>query len=279
MKYLYILVLVVIFSLWYFYKIDIDKEIYDQKEEINKEILKEIEKQEELDEEINKQIDEIQKIKEEIKEKQISELIDESKEKNNDTVDNEIIEENLIQNESINSENILDLNIEKLNYSSNTNNLIKLAWVWLENIENITIWEYNFNFDYIDWYIYILVEENSNLNWEYLLIFELNDWTIINYKDRINFNYSDKSLLINDITPKSLLNDTARNIILQWKWFTKVISIQLSNNIVLTETSYNIINDNVMSIVIPKWLEKWYYSINIMGVDWIYNSESSIEIK
>lgn len=198
-----------------------------------------------------------------------------------------LIDNNLIENDSKN--NIWDLkwtpkkseniNLQKLNYSSNINNIIKFSWNNLEQIVSVKIWENSFVPELIEWFLYVLVEENNYLNWEYSVFFILKDWTITNFDKKINFSLSNESLLVTDITPKELKNDIERNIILQWKWFTKVISIQLSNNIVLKSTSFNIINDNVLNIKIPKNLDIWKYSLNIMNTSWIVKPNIQLTIK
>lgn len=199
----------------------------------------------------------------------------------------QLIDSNLIENNSKN--NIWDLkwtpkkseniNLQKINYSSNINNIIKFNWNNLDQIVSVKIWEHSFVPELIEWFLYVLVEENNYLNWEYSVFFILKDWTMTSFDKKINFSLSNESLLVTDITPKELKNDIERNIVLQWKWFTKVISIQLSNNIVLKSTSFNIINDNVLNIKIPKNLDIWKYSLNIMNTNWIVKPNIQLTIK
>lgn len=174
--------------------------------------------------------------------------------------------------------NKVEINILKDNFSSNINNIIKFSWENLDQIRFVNIWEHSFIPELIDWFLYILVEENNYLNWEYFVIFQMKDWSVKTLDKKIEFSLSFKNLVVNDITPKVLKNDIARNIILQWKWFLKIISIQLSNNIVLKSTSFEAISDNVLIIKIPENLEAWKYSLNIMDTQWINKPNIQITI-
>jgi len=177
-----------------------------------------------------------------------------------------------------NNDNIDNISIEKLNYSSNVSNIIKITWNNLDQIEYVIIWDMSFKPEYNTDYLYVLVEKNNILNWEQIVFFQRLNWKIETYPEKINFTFTDSNIVVVNITPRIIKNDINRNIILQWKWFSKVISIWLSNNIILKDTSFNIITDEVMSVVIPKGLGIWKYKLNIMNVEWIYKTDIDIEI-
>ncbi len=178
----------------------------------------------------------------------------------------------------INYENIDNISIEKLNYSSNISNIIKIKWKNLDQIEFVIIWEMSFKPEYNSDYLYVLVEKNDALNWEQIVFFQRLNWKIETYPEKLKFTYTDSNIVVVNITPRIIKNDINRNIVLQWKWYSKVISIWLSNNIILKDTSFNVITDAVMSVVIPKGLENWKYKLNIMDVEWIYKTDIDIEI-
>lgn len=188
-----------------------------------------------------------------------------------DNIDNNII---IIEKETIND--IFQIN--KISFSSNINNLMVITWDKIKEIKTISIWNNKFIPKFEDWKLYIWITSDLFTNWDYNLFFLLNNWTNIEYSKPISFIFNNSKVNIANITPDILKNDINRNIVLQWNWFSKVISIQLSNNIILKNTNFNIINDNVMSIVIPKNLKVWQYKLNLMDVEWIYKSNLEINI-
>jgi hypothetical protein len=168
--------------------------------------------------------------------------------------------------------------VAKLNYYSNKDNLIDIKWKNIKNIESIRIGNNVFKSKIDNDKLYFLIKKNIIKEWTYEIEVNLKNWKNITLKNKLIFNRYSSTLKIDQITPKKIKNDIARNIILQWKWFSKTISIQLSNNIVLTETSFNIISDNVLAVIIPAKLKEWLYELNIMSTTGIYNSNININI-
>ena len=263
MKYLPILLFFLVIF-WFFYEKKIDINENKNKIEISNEIKKEILKQEKT-KNILKQWNGVVNANNKIDNK--SEIITKT---NNTEINSQVKPKNY----DINSE----INIDKLKYSSNTNNIIKIGWKRLEEIEYIIIWKNSYKTQLIDWFLYVLIEENNYLDWDYIVIFQNKNWSIFQYNKIITFTLNKNNLVVTDITPKVLKNNIERNIILQWKWFSKVISIQLSNNIVLKSTSFNVINNNVMVIKIPKNMSIWNYSLNIMNTEWIFTPDIKINV-
>lgn len=119
--------------------------------------------------------------------------------------------------------------------------------------------------------------DNFPINFE--TIFE-NTWNIYTINQSIIVeNYIDKKIFITSITPDIINIEKWRLIVLQWEWFNKIISVQLNNNIVFENTAFNIINDNILSITIPKEINPWIYHFNIMDTSSIYEiKEKTIQI-
>lgn len=198
-----------------------------------------------------------------------------------------IVKEILLKENIKNDENqekidkTIDKNNIKINFSNynlnwNTNNLINIYWSWIENIAYINIWWislYPIKDDKNNYYLSI--NKNTFSSWEYFIIVQLKDNSLITLNQKFKFNYSKDKVNIVNITPNYIKNDTDKYIVLQWNWFSKTISIQLSNYIILKNTSFNIINDKVLSVKIPSWLEIWKYFINIMTTDWIFEIKNN----
>lgn len=160
--------------------------------------------------------------------------------------------------------------LEKTSLNSNINNLIELSWSWKDFVEYVNIWWISLKPIKNLWKVYLSIDKNTFTSWEYFVIIQFINWDIENLEQKIIFTYSNQKVNIANITPNEIQNDLDRYIVIQWNGFSKVVSIQLNNNIILKTTSFNIISDNVLWIKIPKWLEPWRYYINIMTTDWIY---------
>ena len=86
---------------------------------------------------------------------------------------------------------------------------------------------------------------------------------------KIKFVYTDSKINIANITPGKISNKKDTFLVLQWNGFNKIIQMQLSNNVILKNTSFKTINDNVATIKIDKWLDIWEYFFTIMHTEWI----------
>ncbi len=168
-----------------------------------------------------------------------------------------------------------NVKLSSLNFNSNINNLLVISWDNLENIQYVNIWWNSFNPNFNDKKIYIWIDKNSFAALDYFVFFQLKNKQILSYPQKISFTYDSNTLNISAISPALIKNDIDRYIVIQWNNLSKVIRVQLSNNIVLKETAFKIINDNVMTIKIPSWLNPWNYFINFMWTKWIFELKNS----
>ena len=179
-----------------------------------------------------------------------------------------LIEEE-IEEEKI--ENIkLKIDLEKKQINSNINNLIQIFWENLSQIKYINIWWVSLEPIKNNEEYFLSINKDTFDTWEYFVIIQTKSWDIITTDTQVSFEYNQSKVNISNITPENIKNDSDRYIVIKWNWFEKTISLQLSNNVVLRNTTFQIINDNVMSIKIPSWIEAWEYYINIMKPEWIY---------
>ena len=170
-----------------------------------------------------------------------------------------------------------NIKISRLEYFSNIENLIKINWI--DDLKSVYIWKRVFEPIFFKWNVFVKIKKYTINEWEYNIIFNLNNWNPIEYDKKIHFWESDsKNIFISNIVPNILKNNKRSNVVLQWRWFSKIISIQLSHNLILAKADFKIINDNVMSLSIPRWLKTGKYFLNIMSTYWIYKSELNIEI-
>lgn len=183
------------------------------------------------------------------------------------------LKENL-NKDIVNIKNI-KINFDKYNFNSNLNNLINIYWTWIENIKYINIWWISFYPIKDNNKYYLSINKNTFSNWEYFIILQLRDNSILPLNDKISFIYSKDEVNVYNITPNQIKWDKDTYVVIQWNWLSKIISLQLSNNVILKNTSFNIINDKVLSVKIPSNLEKWKYYINIMTTKWIFEIKNT----
>lgn len=185
-------------------------------------------------------------------------------------IENEKIEEEKKQEETnTHLSGSLNLQFHQTHFNSNINNLVEISGKEIDLIKYVNIWEVSLTPIKNNQKTYLAIEKNTFWAWEYFIIVQLNNNVLIPLDQKVTFEYSNSKVNIANITPRHIENKKDTFIVLQWNGFWKVISIQLSNNIILKNTSFDIINDSVLSVKIPAWLETGNYYFNIMTIDWI----------
>lgn len=157
-----------------------------------------------------------------------------------------------------------DLNFNQVQFNSNINNLLEISWKNIEKIKFLNIGSYSFTPNITDGSAYFLIKKNTFDSGNYFVFIQPKQWNIVPLDIQMNFQYSSSKVNIANITPNQVNNNKDSYIVLQWNWFNDIISLQLSNNIILKKTSFEIINDKVLSVKIDKNIEVGSYSFNIM---------------
>jgi hypothetical protein len=80
----------------------------------------------------------------------------------------------------------------------------------------------------------------------------LKNGKLVSTDEKISFVYDSSPINIGAITPTEIRSDADRYVVVQGNGFEKIISIQLSNNLIFKNTLFTVVNDNVVSIKIPK---------------------------
>lgn len=181
-----------------------------------------------------------------------------------------IKEEEKIENKEKSFSGSLDIMFEKNTLSSHINHLIEISWKDKEMIKYVNIWWNSFTPIQNNGKVYLAIEKNTFSSGEYFIIIQLQNDEIISLDKKFYFEYWSSQVNIANITPNNIKNTQDTFLVLQGNGFSKVISIQLSNNIILKNTSFDIINDSVMSVKIPSELESGKYYFNIMTVNRIH---------
>lgn len=185
-------------------------------------------------------------------------------------IENEKIKEEIQKTEEKTFSWTLDIHFEKNVLSSHINHLIEITGEQKDLIKYITIGENSFTPIKNNGKVYLAIQKDSFWSGEYFIIVQWENNEIFSLDTKMYFEYGISEVNIANISPQSIQNDRDSFLVLQWNGFSKVISIQLSNNIILKNTSFDIINDRVMSVKIPSWLESGRYYFNIMTVNTIH---------
>lgn len=170
----------------------------------------------------------------------------------------------------------INITLDKTSLNWNINNLVEILWEWKDKIKYVTIWQISLTPISENNKVLLTIEKDSFSSWEYFIIVQLKDNTLLTLNEKITITHSKDMVNIANITPNNIKNWSDRYIVLQWNWFSKVISMQLSNNVVLKNTSFNIISDNVISVKIPGEILPWNYYFNIMTTSWITELKNNI---
>lgn len=155
-------------------------------------------------------------------------------------------------------------------FSSNMNNILEIRWINIDAIDYVIIWEKSFKPIYFENVAYITINKKTFRSWEYFIAIQTSKWAIKTLENRIKFSDNSTPIDIWNITPKNISSSKDEYVVLQWNWFKKLISIQLSNNVVFKDTQFQIINDNIIAVKIPKWISRWSYHFNLMNTAWIF---------
>lgn len=175
----------------------------------------------------------------------------------------------------VKTKNPKNLILNSTRFSSNINNLLQIKWDNLDTIDYVNIWWFSIKPQMDSWALLVSLDKNIFASWEYFLFFQLKNWEIFTTENKITFFHNQQKINIANLTPDVIKNDQDRFIVIQWNWFKKIVSVQLNNNIILKDTSFNVVNDNVAAIKIPKWLNPWTYYFNIMDTEKIYELKNN----
>ena len=206
-----------------------------------------------------------------------TEIIEDNSEDEQITVS--ISENNITEKIEVIPEKIIDNNFSKLqfnttSFNSNINNLLEISWENIDQIKFLNIWSYSFTPTFKDENAYFLINKNTFDSGNYFVFIQPLQGNIIPLNTQIKFNFTASDINIANITPQVVNNTKDSYIVLQWNWFSDIISLQLNNNVILEKADFDIINDKVLSVKIEKQLKPGKYHFNIMTTNNIINLDN-----
>ena len=162
------------------------------------------------------------------------------------------------------------ITINETKYNSNINNLLSFRGENMDSIEFVNIGEKRIRPVYSTGTLFVQVDRDTFSTGEYFVFFTLKNGRILTSEIRLSFEHSATPINIANITPSTIRNDEDTFVVIQGNGFDKIVSVQLSNNLILKNAEFNIINDRVAGIKIPKNLPPGEYYFNIMDTVTIY---------
>lgn len=191
--------------------------------------------------------------------------IDVTWEKLEETLEEEIIDK---------TKEVLISSFNSQKFNSNINNILEISGQNLELIDYLIIWEKKIEWIYKDNKFYARIDKNIFWNWDFFVGFYLKNGKLETSNSKLTFSYNPNPINIAAITPTKISNKKDSYIVIQWNWFNKMVSLQLSNNYIFKNTLFNIISNQVASVKIPSWLTPGVYYFNIMDTKGIYNADN-----
>lgn len=136
--------------------------------------------------------------------------------------------------------------------SSNIDQLVPISGRNLDSVDRIVVGEKTFAGVVQGKKYYVTIPKNTFGTGDFFLGLYLKNGQLITTNAKLSFTYNANPINIAAITPLEIKNDTDRYVVVQGNGFQKMISIQLSNNLIFKNALFTVINDHVVSIKIPK---------------------------
>lgn len=95
-------------------------------------------------------------------------------------------------------------------------------------------------------------------------------------KDKLTFVTDQQSVGVSYVTPSSVPTSRDSFVTLQGKGFSKVVSVQLSNSLVIKNASIRAVDDTVAIVRIPAGIPVGEYAMNVMDVKGISSPKRAV---
>ncbi len=152
-------------------------------------------------------------------------------------------------------------------FSSEINNLLQIDGDGLESVEYVNIGGQSLRPTLRDGHLFVGIPHGIFAGGEYFVFFQLKNKQVVSEDVQIAFEAGTGSVRIANITPNDITNDQNSVIVAQGSGFKKIVSIQLNNSVILRKVEFDIVNDQVLVLRIPKGLPAGAYYLNIMDTD------------
>ncbi len=121
-----------------------------------------------------------------------------------------------------------------------------------------------------------MVDRASFAAGEYFAAVLTKEGKLVPLKEGIVFESDGQLVGISAITPSSVPNSRESYVTLQGRGFSKIVSVQLSNSLVIHNASFRLINDSVAIVKIPAGISEGSYAMNVMDVSGISSPKNAV---
>lgn len=111
---------------------------------------------------------------------------------------------------------------------------------------------------------------------EYFVAVLGKDGKLVPTKETVVFESDGQSVGISSVIPSSVPGSRDSYVTLQGRGFSKIVSIQLSNSLVIHNASFRLVNDSVAIVKIPAGISEGNYAMNVMDVSGISSPKNAI---
>lgn len=111
---------------------------------------------------------------------------------------------------------------------------------------------------------------------DYFVAVHAKDGRLLPLKEKLTFSSDGQSVGVSDVTPSSVPNVRDAYVTLQGRGFSKVVSVQLSNSLVIKNASVKALDDTVAIVRIPAGIPPGDYAMNVMDVNGISSPKRAV---
>lgn len=161
-------------------------------------------------------------------------------------------------------------------FSSDTNNAVRIVGAPKGFISSVVIGASTFRgADLRDGYVFV-TDRGTFADGDYFVAVYAKDGRLLPLKDKVSFITDGQSVGVSGVTPASVPATRDSFVTLQGRGFSRVVSIQLSNSLVIKNASFRAVDDTVAIVRVPAGVPAGEYAMNIMDVNGISSPKRAV---
>lgn len=121
-----------------------------------------------------------------------------------------------------------------------------------------------------------MVDRGTFAEGDYFIAAYSKEGKLVPVQGKLSFRSDGQSVGVSYVTPASVPNSRESYVTLQGRGFSKVVSIQLSNSLVIKNASFRAVDDAVAIVKIPAGIPPGEYAMNVMDVKGISSPRNAV---
>lgn len=168
-----------------------------------------------------------------------------------------------------------NLTLSNNTFSSDLNSLLQISGENLDGVQSVQIGDQTIVPVFYSGSLFVHLQRDTFSAGEYKILLALADKNTVFVPETVNFTSTkDASIAIANITPVTLSFGKDSYLVLQGYGFSKIVSLELNNNIILKSPRFQVINDRVLAVQIPSDTPVGTYFFNIMDTSSVHSLPS-----